>query len=135
MIMSCETGRFETSTKTKIHTEHGTLLKIITYNSDGEDSTPYTEYRIRTKCHICGKTMECICFNVCNSDNPFNDAMCNLERYWICGATDCLIANQKEEDMELYVYFAEQYNNDKEAIAECIADQLGCMEEGDLCVV
>lgn len=134
--MECDnlnkSGRFETSTKTKIKTKYGTILKVTTYDGD-PDSYPDIEYKIRPICDSCGKPIECFCFNSDNSVFPYEDALSNLQRCWLCGNDDCLIKYKKEDNPELYNHLQANYNGDKKAIADAIADGLSTLDEGEYC--
>ena len=127
-----QSGRFDTSTKTKIKTKYGTILKVTTYDSDPE-SYPYTEYKIRLVCDICGKPIECFCFNSDNCDFPYEDALSNIQKCWLCEKDECLVKYEKENDPEHYRNLHTNYNGDKKAIAEAISDELGTLDEGGYC--
>ena len=127
-----QAGRFVNSTKTKIPNKYGTILKVTTYNGDTE-LYPDIEYKIRPVCDICGKPIECFCFNTDNSDFPYDDALSNLQKRWICGENECLIKSKKENDPEHYNTLHANYNGNKSAIAEAISDELGSLEEGGYC--
>lgn len=126
-----KTGRFETSTKTRIKTEFGTILKIIRYS---EDSLPEIEYNIRPACAYCGDSVNCLCFNLDNSEHPFDDALSILEGTWICGKDKCVIAYQKENDPEYYETMNANYNGNEKALADAFSDLMPELEEGDFCM-
>lgn len=127
-----QSGRFETTTKTRINTKYGTILKVTTYGED-PDAYPDVEYKIRPKCHYCEKLIECLCFNSNNCDFPYEYALSNLLRCWICDSNTCLIKYQKETDPEYYDTLHANYNGDKQLIADSISDGLGTIEEGGFC--
>jgi len=128
-----DTGRFDTSIKTKIKTPHGTVLKISKYEEDC--TSPDIEYKTRTKCSVCGAVMDCLCFNDDNATKPYDDVIECLNRVWICGNADCLIQYEKENDPERYDELVILTKGDTHAMAEIIADSIGCIEEGDVCGV
>lgn len=121
-----QSGRFETTTKTRIKTKYGTILKVITYDDD-PDAYPDVEYKIRPICEYCGRAIECLCFNSENCDFPYEDALFNLQRCWICGSNTCLIKYQKESDPEYYSYLHANYNGNR----MLIADHLEIIGSGD----
>lgn len=128
-IMS-KTGRFETSTKTKIRTPHGTILKTVTY--DGE-SRPFVEYNIRPICKYCKNPVGCVCFNVDNSDHPYEDAVSVLQGPWICVKIDCLLQYHKEDDPEYYACVESNFSGNKKEMAIIFSDTMPELEEGDFC--
>ena len=125
-----KTGRFETSTKTRIKTKFGTILRTARYS---EDSFPEIEYTIRPICNYCKESIGCVCFNPDNSENPYEDALSTLEGAWTCGKVKCVLAYQKENDPEYYEIMKANYNGDEEALAEAFSEIMPELEDGDFC--
>ncbi len=126
-------GRFNTETKTKISTEHGTILKVTLYL---EDNFVIEEYRIRPKCDECGGDLDCICFNENNSDKPFEDAIINLKRKWICARPQCQVNYLKKDDPEYYKELFDSYNGNIEEMAQGLLDDMDSdLDEGELCSI
>lgn len=125
-----KTGRFETTTKTRIKTKFGTILKIIRYN---EDSLPEIEYSIRPVCVYCEEPIGCICFNPDNSDDPFKDALSVLEGRWVCERVKCILRYHEESDPEFYETMKANYNGNEKALAEALSESMPELEEGDFC--
>ena len=125
-----ETGRFETTTKTKIRTPNGTILKIVTY--DGE-FPPYIDYNIRPICEYCNKPAGCVCFNVDNSIKPYEDAVSVLKGLWICGNVDCILKHYKEDDPDYYSCIESNFNGDKKEMANMFFSLMPELEEGEFC--
>lgn len=122
--MSKQAGRFETTTKTKITTEHGTILKVTTYYDEG-----YTEdnYKIKPKCGVCGEGIECLCYD------SFKTAVSNLERGWICSNTVCVIEDTKKSNPDYYEELMKKFKGDQYAVAEEVRENWSELEEGELC--
>lgn len=125
-------GRFKNTTKTKIKTQRGTILKVTTYDG-AHYSYPEMEYKVKSACSICGADMGCLCFNSDNSDDPYNDAVSCLKIYWVCDKDDCLIDFMKNDDPEHYGIICEVHAGNKKAITNAISDQLGSLDCGDYC--
>lgn len=127
-----QSGRFKTTTKTRIRTKYGTILKETTYDVDPE-SYPDIEYKIRPVCYCCGNPIDCLCFNSDNCDDLYEDALFNLKRQWICGSVMCLIQYQKEIDFKHYDVLYGNYKGNLYKISEDIADGLDTIESGESC--
>ena len=125
-----ETGRFETTTKTKIRTPNGTIIKIVRYP---EDSEPFTEYNIRPICAICKEPIECLCFNLNNSDEPREDALNNLQHEWVCSGVECQLKYMKEDNPEQYERIKEVCEGDEYRMSNMISDLMPELEDGDFC--
>jgi len=73
-------GRFNTSTKNKLTTKYGKILKVTHYRQRDEEY-PDTDYRIRPTCSICGGDVGCVCYNDDNSnDEPYDAAIKGLQQ-------------------------------------------------------
>ncbi len=126
-----KSGRFRSTTKTKIHTLQGTILKITKYK---RGSKPRIEFQARPHCIICGKHTDCLCFTKDNSDtDPYESAINGLKRGWLCGSTECLIEYEKRDDFENYERLMKDYKGDRPLIAHAISLRLPEMEEGEFC--
>ena len=125
-----ETGRFESTTKTRIHTSDGTIIKTVRYP---EDSEPFIEYNIRPICTICKEPIECLCFNLDNSDEPREDALNNLQYKWICSGVECRLKFMKEDDPEKYKEIEELCNGEAYLMSNMISDLMPELEDGDFC--
>ena len=125
-----QSGRFESSTKTRIHTSGGTVIKIVRYP---EDSEPFTEYNIRPICAICKEPIECLCFNFNNSDDPHTDAVRHLQMDWICTGVECRLKYMKEDDPEQYERIKEVCEGEPYRMSNMISDLMPELEDGDFC--
>lgn len=121
-------GKFNTSTKTKISTPHGNILKIIHYNSADEEQQ-HSEYKIKPKCSICGGNASCICYNDDNSDDPFQSAIDGLQKTWCCEKLHCICEFMKTIYSNRYEKLAKMYNDDEYAIYEALQEMMS--EEDD----
>lgn len=115
-----KSGKFDTTTKTKIHTEHGTILKVTIYDAD--ERNYITEYRIKPKCDICGGDVGCVCFHEDNSDNPYRDAFEHLIKRWLCDKAHCICTFMK--DSSIYKKLEEKYGDDEWSIAEALQEEM-----------
>lgn len=106
--------RFDNTTKTKIVTEHGTVLKVDYYDADGEH---YIDYKIRPRCSICGKVVDCVCYNEDNSDNPFNTALSSLKTKWTCDNSNCLVEFMEKHNPDLLSQIKKEHGNDPDEIS------------------
>lgn len=132
--MNYAAGRFPTSTKTKIKTEWGTILKITTYDPDDGEFPPKEEYKIKPKCQFCGNPVDCYCYNDDNCDSGmdlFEKALEDLKKKWMCMSTSCIIQGLKEYDPDRYKELKDLYEDDKESIADEIRDNLPDMDGGE----
>lgn len=122
--MSKEAGRFETSTKTKITTEHGTVLKVTVYNDEGyiEDN-----YKIKPKCSVCGEGIECLCYD------SLETAIDNLKREWVCCNANCIVKDTKKSNPNYYEELARKFGDDIDSIADEIRENWPELGEGELC--
>lgn len=125
-----KSGRFESSTKTRIHTPYGTIIKITTYP---EDSEPFTEYNIRPICAICKEPIECLCFNFNNSDEPHKEALKQLQCEWVCTGVECRLKYMKGDDPEQYKIIKEVCEGDAYRMSNTISDLMPELEEGEFC--
>lgn len=80
-------GSFYTTTKTKIHTEVGTVLMVIHYEYA---EIPRREYRVRTICGFCG-SYNCFCFSDGDYENPFESAKQLKNQSYVCEEPNCVI--------------------------------------------
>lgn len=127
-----DSGRFNTTTKVKISTQFGTILKVTHYNID-ED--PYDEYRIRPKCSKCGGDVGCVCYNYNNSDDPEQSAIDGLQSRWVCDKIHCLYEYMKEYTPEKYNKMKAIYGDDEWSIVEALQDEMQEDDNGIFCEV
>jgi hypothetical protein len=109
-----DTGRFETTTKDKIITENGKILKVVIYGYED----PHEEYRIRPKCEFCGEDIGCVCYTYDNSNNPFKEAKKGLISNWCCDNIHCIYKYLKKYNREKYNELVSKYGDDEYAIVE-----------------
>ena len=123
-----ESGRFDTSTKTKIRTKHGTILKVVTYE---EDCTgPTIEYRIRGICKYCGDKLDCWCFTDEYFEDPLQEAKDSLVGGFICDEPACVIKSEKENDPEQLKILQANYKDDEYGLRDAIQESWGEWDEG-----
>ena len=123
-----QTGRFDSSTKTKIKTEHGTILKVATYE---EDCTgPTIEYKIRGICKYCGDKLDCWCFTDEYFEDPLQEAKDCLVGGFICDEPACVIKSEKKNDPEKLKEFMKMYGEDEYAVRDAIQESWGEWDEG-----
>lgn len=117
-------GRFETSTKTKISTEYGTVLKVTTYYDEG-----YVEedYKIKPKCTVCGGGVECLCYD------SFETAIDNLKKEWVCCGNICIVEDIKKSNPDYYEELVKKFGDDIDSIADEIRENWPELDEGELC--
>jgi len=118
--MYINSGRFNTTTKVKIETPYGVILKVTNYPVC-EDS--YEEYKIRPKCAICGEKALCMCFTYDNSDDPEQDAIDNLQRDFTCEKPNCICKSFKKIEPEVYVKLEKKYGDDIWSICEKLQEK------------
>ena len=122
------TGRFDTTTTTKIKTKHGTVLKVATYEEDC--TRPDIEYKIRGTCKYCGDKLECWCFTEDNFEDPLQEAIDCLSTGFICDKPRCVIESEKENDPEQLKILQANYEDDEYAIRDAIWETWGECEDG-----
>lgn len=119
--MSKNSGRFETTTKTKIQTPKGNILKVTHYDIDEE---PYDKYKVRPKCSICGENISCLCYNDDNSDDPLQSAINTFYREWACNNIHCICEYMKTHYTRKYEELATIFGDDESAIVESLLDEM-----------
>ena len=125
-------GKFNTTTKIKISTLNGNVLKVTNYNVYEE---PYEEYKIRPKCSICGGDVGCICYNYDNSDNPAEDATDGLLKRWCCEKAHCICEFLKDYNPEKYKELVKKYGDDEWSISEVLQEEFVDNDENIFCEV
>jgi len=123
-----QTGRFDTSTKTRIKTKHGTVLKVVTYKEDC--TRPDIEYRIRGICKYCGDKLDCWCFTDEYFDDPLQEATDCLVGGFICDEPACVIKSEKENDPKKLKELMKRYGEEESAVRDAIQDSWGEWDEG-----
>lgn len=121
------TGPFDTTTKTKIKTPYGTVLKVTTYEID--NIHPSVEYRTKPKCVICGEVSDCMCYQEDN-DFTFEDAEGGLKIGLICGDPDCVIEYQRENDPVLFIELIKLHGTDPYELRDAIWESWGEWDDG-----
>ncbi len=124
-----KSGRFDTSTKTKILTEFGTILKVDIY----KDGYHFEEYRIRPVCSHCNGKMDCVCYSEDNCEEPYEYAIGDLQKRWTCTKPDCVVDYVRTDDPEYYKDLIAKHGNDKWSMAQDIMDDWSEMDEGEFC--
>jgi hypothetical protein len=119
--MTRNSGRFETTTKIKINTPHGSILKVVHYEIDEE---PHDEYKVRQKCSICNGSTICLCYNDNNSDDPLQSAIDSLSRKWYCDKVHCICEYIKKNLPDKYEELRAAYNNNESAMVESLQDEI-----------
>lgn len=114
-VMSMTSGRFDTSTKTKIKTPYGTVLKVTRYE---EDSNPDIEYKVRPKCIHCKKADECYCFNEGDYENALESATELLQFGMVCDTPLCVIKQGLDNNPDKTNELILKYGDDVYAIAD-----------------
>lgn len=127
------TGRFDTSTKTKIKTPFGTVLKVIRYE---EDSNPDVEYKARPICSYCKTPMDCYCYN----DGDFEDALEKatelIQFGMVCDNPQCVIKMEKVRNPENLERLEGKYPDDEYGLRDAIQESWPeCDECPDECGV
>lgn len=122
------TGRFDTATSTKIRTEHGTVLKVTTFEEDC--TRPDIEYKIRGVCKYCGDRLDCWCFTEDNFKDPLQEATDYLVGGFICDKPECVIKSEKENDPTKVVGLMKMYNDDEYAVRDAIQESWGEWDGG-----
>jgi hypothetical protein len=125
------TGKFYTTTKIKISTPNGNVLKVSHYNIDEE---PWDEYKIRPKCSICGGDVGCVCYSENNVDDPLQKATDGLKQKWTCEKTHCVYKFLEQINSEEIKRLKLTYGEDEQAIVEELQDEY-CEEEEIFCEV
>jgi hypothetical protein len=121
-------GKFDTSTKTKLTTKFGKILKVTSYESEGQE---FVEYRIKPKCSYCGGDVGCVCYHDDNSDEPYDAAIRGLQTGWICEKVDCIITYLKENNPEHYTELTKEFGDDKLSIVEYLQEQM-CEDNSEI---
>ena len=119
--MSNTSGQFETTTKVKINTPQGNILKVAHYEIDEE---PYDEYKVRQKCSVCGESTICLCYNDNNSDDPLQSAIDSFSKEWCCDKVHCIYEYIKKNLLDKYEELRAAYNNDESAMVESLQDEI-----------
>ena len=127
IIMIYKSGKFDNTTKVKIETPYGNILKVTHYHI-GEE--PYDEYKVRPKCAICGGKALCMCFSDDNSDNPEQEAIDSLQRDFTCEKPHCICEIFKRIRPEEYAKLEMTFGNDIWSICEELQEKY-YMEDDD----
>jgi hypothetical protein len=126
-------GKFNTTIKTKISTPNGNILKITHYRQRDEEE-PCDEYKILPKCSICGDGI-CVCYNDDNSDDPLKDATEGLLKQWYCEKSHCICEFMKTIDEDRYKELVKKYCGDECAICEALQEEIPENDDGIFCEV
>lgn len=122
------TGPFDTSTKTKIKTPYGTILKVSRYEVGF--GRPETEYKIHGKCSYCGADMGCWCFEEDNCDDPIQEATDCLRGGFVCESPTCVIACKMNDDPDFVAELRDKYSDDEDSIMDEIMESWGELDGG-----
>ncbi len=125
------TGRFDTTTKTKLTTKYGKILKVTHF----EYCIEYAEYKIKPTCSICGGDVGCVCYNDDNSDAPFDSAIKGLQQEWCCEKSQCICDYVKKNNPKEYKKLTDKYGDDIWSISEVIQEEWGDYGEDIFCGV
>jgi hypothetical protein len=106
------------TTKTKIKTQHGTILKVTTYEY-GEQ--PDIEYKVRTHCVRCGCDTGCLCFQE-SEGYSIKDVIAYAPYELLCDKNECIIEFESQHDPELLKILQDKYKNDEIGLAQAIED-------------
>jgi len=123
-------GRFDTTTKTKIKTPHGTVLKVARYDYDFLQ--PDIEYKIRGVCRQCGKPTECFCYDESEFSNAFESAIEGLRFGFLCDNPQCVIRCEMETNPERVDELIDKYGEDINAICDAIYESWGEWDEAPM---
>ena len=124
--------QFETTTKVKIKTEWGTILKVTHYSPEFE---PYNEYKINPKCMMCGRNIGCMCFDWDNSESPYQAAIEHLMSTWICNLEKCVFESAKSDDPEYFDDMYEIFKGDKRKLLQHLQFKDGNVSESNFCSI
>ncbi len=130
--MSINSGRFETSTKVKISTPNGNVLKVTHYPIDEE---PFDDYRIRPKCEFCGGDVGCVCYSEGEYDNSLSEATDGLLRDWCCEKIDCLYKALEKYNPDKLTSLKLTYGDDKWSIVDAMMEDFPEDDYGIFCEV
>jgi len=131
--MSRNSGRFETTTKIKISTPYGNILKVTHYDVDEE---PHNEYKMRPKCSICGGNVNCVCYNDNNSDEPLQSAIDAFQKEWCCEKIHCICEFMKSTYTDMYEELKAKYGDDEWSIVESLRGEvIDSDDDGIFCEV
>lgn len=125
-------GRFDTTTKTKLTTKYGNILKVINYESEGQEQI---DYKIRPTCSICGGDVSCVCYNDDNSNEPFDAAINGLQQQWCCEKPHCICEFTKTIWTEKYEELVAKYGNDEHTICEVLREEMSEDDDGIFCEI
>jgi hypothetical protein len=95
-----ETTPVNLSHSQEIHTSHGNILKMDNQND---------EYRITTKCCICGTPLGGLVFDKNNSYSPYDEALASLQVKLACSKQACVLECEQK-------YYPENF---RKLIGEC----------------
>ena len=126
-------GRFDNTTKTKIKTPYGTVLKVTRYE---EDSNPDTEYKARPVCTYCKEPVDCYCFNDSDYENALEEATELLQLGLVCDNPQCIIKQGLDNNPELTNQLIFNYGEDVWSISNAIQESWPDWDGGpDFCGV
>lgn len=122
------TGPFDTTTKTKIKTKYGTVLKVTTYEVDC--THPDVEYKIKSTCKYCGEKLDCWCFTEDNFDDPLHEAIDYLTIAFACDRPKCVIEYERQNDPEQLKKLQANYKDDEYGLRDVIWESWGEWDDG-----
>lgn len=125
-------GRFDTSTKTKIKTPYGTILKVSRYEEDCTE--PDIEYKVRLVCTYCKELVDCYCFNDDDYElgNAFEEATELLQFGMVCDNPQCVIKRGLDNEPDATNALILKYGEDVYAIRDAIWESWGEWDEGPM---
>jgi len=113
-------GRFNTTTKVKLSTPNGSVLKVTNYLVDEE---PFDDYRIRPKCEFCGGDVGCVCYSVHEYTDPLIEATEGLLKDWCCEKIDCLYKALEKYNPDKLKSLKLTYGDDKQSIVDALMEE------------
>ena len=122
--------QFDTTTKVKLKTKYGTILKVTHYSPEFES---YNEYKINPKCKICGDNIGCMCFDWNNSDEPYETAVDHLESTWICNKQRCVFKSAKDDDPEHFDDMYDVFKGDERKLLHHLQFRDGNVGDSNFC--
>ena len=120
-------GRFDTTTKTKIKTPYGTVLKVAHYDYDF--TLPDIEYKIKGVCKRCGASIGCYCFNEDKYDDALGNAIEALQFGFLCDNPQCIIRYEMDYNPENADKLIQMYGEDVKGISNAIQSTWPIWEE------
>lgn len=121
-VIEMSSGSFETTTRTKIKTAFGTVLKLTRYNPHGE---PEVEYWARPKCTYCKTVTECLCYSEFDYYDALGRATELLQMGTVCENPQCVIKCALRCDPEWTELLIRKHGVDVYAIRDAIWEGTG----------